>query len=160
MESFEELAVQYQPMIYKIIRSLSLYKNKDEFYQIGLIALWDASKAFDANKGNFTNYAYTFIKGRILTDLNKTKKLEERNIYPEEEFWEMIPNSEQENPMEELLLESHCHTLTPHQRKWLYYTCVDQLTVKEIAEKERVSISAVKNWRAGARKRLEECKEN
>ncbi|MDQ0974630.1 DNA-directed RNA polymerase specialized sigma subunit [Neobacillus niacini] len=40
MESFDELVVQYQPMIHKIIQSLHIYRNEDEFYQTGLIGLW------------------------------------------------------------------------------------------------------------------------
>lgn len=156
MESFEQLSAQYQPMIHKIIRTLSIYKNQEEFYQIGLIALWDASKRYDAKKGNFTNYAYTFIKGRIMTELSKTKKLEERYIFPEEEFWDLITDSEKVQPLEKHVLGSLCYALTDHQRKWLEYTCLDSLSVKEIAQMEKVSVSAVKSWRAGARRKLKD----
>lgn len=158
MESFERLAAQYQPMIHKIIRTLSIYKNLDEFYQIGLIALWDASNRFESNKGNFTNYAYTFIKGRILTELSRSRKLEERNIFQEEEFWDLIPDSVMEQSLESDCLDSLCYTLTTQQRKWLEYTCLECLTINEIAEREKVSVSAVKNWRAGARRKLSDRK--
>jgi hypothetical protein len=33
LESFEQLTKQYTPMIHKIINSLHIYKNRDEFFQ-------------------------------------------------------------------------------------------------------------------------------
>ena len=50
---FEQLAANYSKMIYSIIHSLGIYKNQDEFYQIGLISLWEASQQFDEQKGLF-----------------------------------------------------------------------------------------------------------
>jgi RNA polymerase sigma factor (sigma-70 family) len=61
VESFDQLVVQYQPMIHKIIKPLHM----DEFYQTGLIGLWEAAHAFDVRKGSFSNYAYTCIKGKM-----------------------------------------------------------------------------------------------
>jgi DNA-directed RNA polymerase len=36
---FEEPHNQFKPMIYYIMRKLAIYKNEQEFYQIGCIAL-------------------------------------------------------------------------------------------------------------------------
>ncbi|WP_238579121.1 sigma factor-like helix-turn-helix DNA-binding protein [Neobacillus niacini] len=47
--------------------------------------------------------------------------------------------------MEEDILVSYCHRLTPNQSKWLLQTVLGGLSVSEIAEKEKVSISAVKS---------------
>jgi DNA-directed RNA polymerase len=154
LESFEQLAQQYKPMIHKIINSLHIYKNKEEFYQHGLIALWESGSRFDPAKGNFTNYAYTYIKGFLLKELNKANKAEERNIYPEEEYWETIEDLLSEIPLEEEILLSYCPTLTENQRKWVMYTALCNFSIKEIAEIEKVSVSAVKNWRAGAREKI------
>jgi RNA polymerase sigma factor (sigma-70 family) len=155
MESFEESVKKYEPMIYKIINSLHIYKNKEEFYQLGLIGLWEASLRFDDRKGEFLNYAYTYIKGLFLTEMNRTKRLEDRTLYLKEEFWEGVesPHSDQPYKLEDLFIL--CEGLTHQQRKWFLYTVVEEMTVKEIAEREDVSISAVKLWRKGARKRLE-----
>ena len=68
-------------MIYQIIHSLHIYKNHDEFYQIGLIALWEASNQFDETKGAFLSYAYATVKGRILTEIAKQKQDKRREIY-------------------------------------------------------------------------------
>ncbi|EIJ80459.1 RNA polymerase factor sigma-70 [Bacillus methanolicus PB1] len=154
MESFEQLARQYEPMIHKLIFTLNIYKNKEEFYQLGLISLWEARRRFNPEKGNFTNYAFTYIKGKFLTELTRENKHEERNIYPKEEFWEFLEDPFTEDPFEVNLLLSYCESLTPNQTKWVLYTFLDGLTIKEIAEKENVSVSAVKNWRKGAREKL------
>ncbi|GHI00006.1 sigma-70 family RNA polymerase sigma factor [Neobacillus kokaensis] len=157
MESFEQLAEQYQPMIHKIISSLHIYKNKDEFYQDSLIALWKARQRFDPEKGSFTNYAYTYIKGTLLMGLRNSSKEEERKICPKEEFWELLedPSVSIRRIVSDRLGDFDCQNLTENQRKWLYYTVHYGLSIKEIADQENVSLSAVKGWRAGARAKLQ-----
>lgn len=154
MESFDELVAHYGKMIHSIIHSLHLFKNREEYFQIGLIALWQASEQFDPNKGSFTSYAYTYIKGKILTELRKNKLLEERNVQVEDEALELMAESYYDHPLEETLLLSYCTNLTENQTKWFMYTVLQQLSVKEIAKKEGVTLSAVKQWRNGARGKL------
>jgi RNA polymerase sigma factor (sigma-70 family) len=154
LESFEQLAIQYEPMIQRILYSLHIYKNKDEFHQHGLIALWEASKRYNPEKGNFTTYAYRYIKGFLLMELTKKTLESERTIYPKAEFWENVVAPDSEELLEENVLVSYCHTLTPNQSKWLLKTVLGGLSVSEIAEMEKVSISAVKSWRKGARGKL------
>ncbi|MGG1396524.1 sigma-70 family RNA polymerase sigma factor [Bacillus salipaludis] len=156
MESFEELVVQYRPMIHKIIHTLHIYKNWDEFYQHGLIALWEASNRFDPKKGNFTSYAYNYIRGFLLLELTKEHKYEENCVCPKEEFWETAGDIVIDHPLETETILSVCTTLTPNQRKWVLYTALYDFSIKEIAIKENVSMSAVKSWRAGAREKLRE----
>jgi RNA polymerase sigma factor (sigma-70 family) len=155
MENFDQLAKQYEPMIHKIIRSLNIYKNKEEYFHIGLVGLWEASETFDPAKGEFSNYAYSYIKGQILNEMNRINLREERSVYPKEEYWETIEEQNPGNPLEMEILLSSCQTLTEKETKWVIYTCFEFLSVKEIAEKEQVSISAVKQWRNGAKKKLQ-----
>jgi RNA polymerase sigma factor (sigma-70 family) len=148
LESFEKIVEQYEPMIHKIIHSLHLY-NKDEFYQLALIALWEASQRFEAEKGSFSSYAYSFMKGRLLDELRKQAKESDHHFCPKEEFWELASDSSHPFIEKELLIDSS-HILSRNQRKWLYYHIQIGLTMKEIAEKENVSVSAVKQWRSRA----------
>jgi RNA polymerase sigma factor (sigma-70 family) len=154
LESFEQLSIQYGKMIHSIIHSLYIYKNRDEYYQIGLIGLWEANARFDPSKGSFTNYAYSYIKGRILSELRKNKIHEERNVHVEDEILELMADSYFDHPLQETLLLSYCINLTENQKKWFLDTVLHHLTVREIAEKEGVSVSAVKQWRTGAREKL------
>ncbi|QED49679.1 sigma-70 family RNA polymerase sigma factor [Cytobacillus dafuensis] len=154
MEGFEQLVKQYGPMIHKIMNRLHIYKNKDEFFQIGRIALWEANERFDPEKGEFTSFAYAYIKGRFLSEMTRQNKHDERSVYAKEEYWEGIEDNSLEQPFEVKFLLSYCEGLTDNQKKWVLYTCIYQLTVKEIALKEGVSVSAVKAWRKGAKEKL------
>jgi RNA polymerase sigma factor (sigma-70 family) len=162
LESFEQLASQYEPMIQQIIHSLHIYKNKDEFHQHSLIALWKASKLFDPAKGNFSTYAYHYIKGYLLMELSKATVVADRTILQKEEFWENASANYTDDPLAENFLLSYCQeqALTTNQRKWLMLTVLGGLSIKEIAAKEKVSISAVKLWRKGARDKLKVVLEN
>ncbi|GAM14752.1 sigma-70 family RNA polymerase sigma factor [Mesobacillus selenatarsenatis] len=156
MESFEQLSRQYEPMIHKIISSLNIYKNKEDYFHTGLVGLWEAAEAFDPEKGDFTNYAYSYIKGQILNEMNRNNRFEERSVYPKEEYWETVEEPNAKYPLELDFLLSYCEDLTEKETKWVIYTCVHFLSVREIAEKENVSLSAVKQWRSGAKKKLKE----
>lgn len=153
VENFHEVVEQYEPMIYHIMNSLSIYKDRDEYYQIGLIALWESWKKFDSKKGSFLSFSYTSIKGRILIELAKARKRDERNSYPKEEFWEFLID-ESEDPLELATLLTYCHGLTATQKKWVILTFYYGLTMTEIAIKENVTYSAVKKWRNKAMKEL------
>lgn len=81
-------------------------------------------------------------------------KFENSAVYPKEEFWEMMKDSSPDRTLETEFILSFCEGLTKNQKKWVLYTALDFLSVKEIAEKEQVSLSAVKAWRKGAREKL------
>lgn len=156
MESFDELVVQYQPMIHKIIHSLHIYRNQDEFYQTGLIGLWEATKSFDDKKGSFSNYAYTCMKGKMLYQMNQTNQWQEKHIHPLQKFWGTIEDHETSSLLEKEMLQTYCEGLTEKETKWVISSIIEQLSIKEIAERENVSVSAVKQWKAGAVRKLKE----
>jgi DNA-directed RNA polymerase len=154
MEPFEQLASQYQPMIHKIIRSLHIYKNIDEFYQIGLIALWEAQKKFHAEKGSFPPFAYSLIRGKILHQLIKDRKQEEKIMLPEETYWEVVAAQPRELISEQEFLQTYGKNLTKIETKWLIDACFSGYSLQEIAASEHISVSAVKQWAVSARKKL------
>ena len=78
MKDFEEVAVQYAPMISALIRKLHIYRDYDTFRQIGNIALWQAWQRFEDSKGNFTPFAYRSIQGAMLDELKRETKRNER----------------------------------------------------------------------------------
>ncbi|MCA1055238.1 sigma-70 family RNA polymerase sigma factor [Rossellomorea aquimaris] len=154
MKSFHDIQKQFDPMIHKIIHSLHIYNEQEEFYQTGLIALWEASQKFDARKGEFAPFAYSYIKGRILTELSGKAMHLSRQTYPKEEFWELVEDECSDVPLAKETLLAYCEHLTEGQIKWVMYTFMNMFTIKEIAAKEGVSPGAVKKWRQGARERL------
>jgi hypothetical protein len=82
-------------MIYKIITSLHIYSNQDEFFQTGLIGLWQ-------------------LQSPSMISLFLEKET----------------------------IKVYCEGLTEKEAKWVA-TSINQLSNKEIAEKEIVSVSAV-----------------
>lgn len=147
MESFSEIVENYQPMIYHVMKSLAIYKNKDEFFQIGLIALWDAHQRFDHGKGEFSSYAYSYIKGRMMTNLTKHRQNEERNVYPDDRFWGNIVEEEVQW-LEQEHLQNYCIGLSDKQTQWVIDTFYKGMTTRDIAEKENISLSAIKKRKA------------
>ena len=140
---FEQLSAQYSNMIHSITHSLHIYKDHDEFYQIGLIALWNASENFNEEKGKFSTYAYSFIKGRMLTHLKKEKLQEERYLSLQEEDWQQlgdrVPFLEKEN------LVSYFYHLSDKEKQWVIFRFYDRLSNKQIAEKWKVKLSTVRS---------------
>ncbi len=80
----------------------------------------------------------------------------ERVAPVDEEFWNYIEDESNYCSMDEDILLSYCQNgkLTENQTKWVLYTFLKELTVSEIAAIEHVSLSAVKNWRTGAKEKL------
>ncbi|WP_066055735.1 sigma-70 family RNA polymerase sigma factor [Robertmurraya korlensis] len=152
MEHFNEIAKQYEPMIHKIILTLGIYKNQEEFYQTGLIALWQAAKRYDRERGAFSSFAYSYIKGQLQTEMTKRNKHDEHYVSVDDESWASLPDLACQLSFEWEDLD--CEGLTEKERKWLMYTVIHGLSVKEIAVLENVSQSAVKLWRSGARNKL------
>ncbi len=141
---FEQLAAEYSNMIHSLIHSLRIYKNHDEFYQVGLIALWEGSQHYDEQKGLFSTYIYKFIKGKLLTALKKEKKWDDRSIYPENEVGFHLTHEDTVLEMEDLL--SHFHHLTDRQKKWVILRFYYGLSNRDIADKENIALRKVRAW--------------
>lgn len=157
MEPFEQLSKKYSPMIHSIMNQLHIYKNKHEFYQIGLIALWEAQRNFQPEKGAFASYAYSFMKGRMLTELANAKRWEEATAaFLEETNAGFLESPKNHEPLEKEILLSYCKTLTSKQKFWVVAAFYEGLTTKEIAAKANVSESAVKKWKKGALEKLKQ----
>jgi len=152
VEHFNGIVKQYEPMIHKIIMTLGIYKNREEFFQTGLIALWQAAERYDRERGAFSSFAYSYIKGHLQTEMTKRNKYDEHYVSVDDESWDLIPDLSCKLPYE--MEELDCEGLTEKEKKWLMYTVIYGFTVKEIAIIENVSPSAVKLWRSGARKKL------
>ena len=141
---FEQLAAEYSNMIHSIIGSLHIYKNQDEFYQTGLIALWEVTQKYEEQKGEFSHYAYMFIIGRMLQLLKKEKKYEDGCYSPDDQYWNNLECETRLLEEEDLL--SYFHHLTDLQKKWVMLRFYYGLTNRDIAEIENVRLRKVRAW--------------
>ncbi|WP_165967180.1 sigma-70 family RNA polymerase sigma factor [Jeotgalibacillus sp. S-D1] len=154
MNTFEEVFVQFEPMIFHMLKKLNIRQDHDVYIQEGMLSLWKAWERFDAAQGDFAPYAYQCIRGGMLTYMRRDNKRKERETVRSEEFWQMRDDGESDQPFEHETLLEFANLLTPTQQKWFWLTFKQQLTVAEIAQQEGVSLSAVKKWKKGALTKL------
>jgi RNA polymerase sigma factor (sigma-70 family) len=152
---FEKLHQQFQPMIYHAMKRLAIYKNEQEFYQIGCIALWEASLRFKKEKGEFKSFAYAYIIGRMKSFLTEERMKQEKetglgDVSVQEETCE----NDFSAILSESLIDRISSLLTANQSKWIKAYCLYGHTPSEIANDEGVSVAAVKAWRRDAIARL------
>ncbi|MEH7385989.1 sigma-70 family RNA polymerase sigma factor [Bacillus sp. JJ1521] len=142
---FEKLAEQYKPLIFQVIKRLQLYGDRETFYQIGLIGLWEASTRFDSEKGvEFSTFAFSTIRGKLLDQLKKEARYKE-HCQPsgEEIFMKLADDSE---GFSADLIEEYGKGLTVNQVKWVQGRIIEDKSYKEIAVEHGVTVESVKSW--------------
>lgn len=138
---FDQLVERYSKMIQGIIKSLTIYKDHDDFFQIGLIALWDAANLYDEKKGKFSTYAFSFIRGRMLMFLKQQKKHElEQSVINENHLQKLV--------YEEPFLEKDdlfaCFAyLTEKEKRWVLLRFYHGLSNSDIAKMEKMNLKTV-----------------
>jgi DNA-directed RNA polymerase len=152
--SFEEVLKKYESAIKKQMFVLRLYKDYDEFYQIGCLALWDAYQNFNPEKGNFSAYAISYIRGRMMVALSKESRYSERHTYTGDELLEAVPTTHEMVPLETELLESYLTNLSDREKTWVQEAILLQKKTAEIASQYNVSSHTVRVWRKTALKKL------
>lgn len=154
--TFEERYEQFEPMIFHMMKKLHVTRDHDLYLQEGRIALWKASEKFQEENGEFAPFAYQYIRGGILDLMRKQNKLLERETVKSDEYWQMNMEITEDKLLEIDMLAPYAEGLTAHQKKWFWHTFVDDMKMSEIAERHKVSVSAVKKWKKGAVERLQE----
>ncbi|MCL7749190.1 sigma-70 family RNA polymerase sigma factor [Halalkalibacter alkaliphilus] len=152
--SFEEVLKNFQPAIKKQLVMLRIYKDHDEFYQVGCLALWDAYRNFNPEKGNFSTYAISYIRGRMMVALRKESKYSERHSFTGDELLETVPTNNETVPLESELLEGYLDGLSEREKTWVIESINKQKKTAEIASHYNVSTPTVRSWKKGALKKL------
>lgn len=167
--TFEDIVKQNENRIYYQMMKLGIHDPHREFYSEGLIAMWYAYQKYEPNKGPLATYFNFMIRNRLIDKIRKETRTSEVNqqfiqakkimledgnrhgltkmplIAPKElevtdiYYWQKI--------------RSH---LTDKQWLWVQAYVIEGMTIKEIAEREGMSMEAVKSWGKEARKKLRE----
>lgn len=95
----------------------------------------------------------------MLTQMSRNNQHQDKHVLPEKEFWEWIEDQGSSPFLEKETILTYCEGLTEKEAKWIMASFIEQLTNMEIAERENVSISAVKQWKSGALSKLRKLKE-
>ncbi|KZE38565.1 hypothetical protein AV656_06565 [Bhargavaea cecembensis] len=72
--NFEDLLLQYEPMISAMLRQLNIRRDHDNFRQAARLALCQALARYDSGRGHFAPFAYRTIRGAMLDELKKESR--------------------------------------------------------------------------------------
>jgi RNA polymerase sigma factor (sigma-70 family) len=131
---------------------MNIHTNIDEYYQIGLIALWEAHKRYDPTKGKFSSFAFKKIHWAIVSEMRRQIKIQNGQCSLTDKLLHTLQT--EENDFYEETYKEWLSLLTSCQQKWLIGYIFSGKTLKEIAEEEGVSVNTVKQWRIAAIKKL------
>lgn len=95
-ESFNALVEEKDYLIKSCIKRLNIYRHVDEFYQVGLIALYKAYTNYDERKDhhkNFDVYAYYIILNYLKNELTRQNARKREIAYSDKE-WKGIKEPE------------------------------------------------------------------
>ncbi|RDW20761.1 sigma-70 family RNA polymerase sigma factor [Oceanobacillus chungangensis] len=167
--TFEEIFEQNERRIHYHLHKLNIRDPHQEFYQEGIVAMWNAYENYQPDKGPLSTYFNFTIRHRLIDLIRKeNRRLEMEELAPKEEdaafesdvyHKASLPASSEGNPAEHItndfyLWQKVKELLTEKQWKWVRFYIIEGMTLREIAEQEGVSIEAVKSWAKEARKRL------
>jgi RNA polymerase sigma factor (sigma-70 family) len=148
---FEGLCLSFTPLIKKTIRYLGLQWDYQEAFQIGLIALWEAWRDFDPQKGFFPTYAKAKIIGRLKTLATKS--------YTDRERFQPFTLSEddiqeQEKDTGEFTFDLEACKFSQKERLWVAEFINEGYNTEEIAARHDVSVNTVRSWKKGVKRKL------
>lgn len=145
-----EKIISYEPMIASIINRLNILYDRDEYMQIGRLAVYEALNKHDESKCKESQFVYTMIYQRLIDEIRKNARRLERYQVTEDGVLHTIPiDSIDAN----LYLFGVKEKLTEREYAWLLMT-IDGYALVEIAKHLGVSLSTAKNIRKQARKTL------
>src|SRR5690625_2505243 len=141
----------------------------EDFYAEGILALWQAYKRYDEEKGEIGTFINYQIRFRLIDLIRKKARHQEILELAIHEAIVQIDDgnrySETGLPIVEncgIVLENEAfwkevrERLTSKQWKWVHYFIIANLSIKEIMEIESVSADAVKSWAREVRRKLRE----
>ena len=141
-------------MIKKQILALKIYKNQEDFFQVGMIGLWEAYHRFDPQKGAFPAFAQTTVRGKMMTHLKKESQFEQRHVDFTDEWLGVIAEASHDDPLERELILSYCEGLTDKQLTWVIAGIIENKKPSDIAEEMGIPVDRVKGWRREALRKI------
>ncbi len=126
------------------MKQLKIYKNHEEFYQIATIGLWRAYTNYDEAKGNFPAYAFSTVRGELLSELRKQATYDQRYTVSDSTIFEF--QATEDTMFQREIVEGYCTELSEVQKKVIMGIFVENKTFQQIAEEEGVEIGRVRSW--------------
>ncbi|UFT98776.1 sigma-70 family RNA polymerase sigma factor [Radiobacillus kanasensis] len=153
-DNFNGILEKYENMIFYLIHKLGIRDPNNEFYQKGVIALWKAIDSYDPERGKFSSYAYFLIEKALIGLIRKKQRTIDKEAYFRNSVQPDSLVTNIELSIDPYVIEKIKNKLTYGQWKWFNLYVLQDLSVKDIATRENVSIDAVKNWGRRAKPKL------
>lgn len=167
--TFEEVFRQNERRVHYHIHRLNINDPHQEFYQEGMVAMWNAYEKYDPDLGPMATYFNYMIKNRLIDSIRKERRQQERDKQYSSDLERRQSDGNYKRtgsvsspvatpPAPSILDEEFWsevkRVLTENQWKWVKLYIIDNLSQREIADREGVSVEAVKSWAKEARKKL------
>lgn len=166
---FKDIVKKNERRIHYYIHRLQIRDPHDEFYQEGLVALWNAYNTYEEDKGPMGTYFNYVIRNRLIDQIRKTERTRTRDdqskSYSEIELSDgnhktqistsvPLPKNEKFPLPNDEIWNSVRSQLTDRQWAWVYYFIIKRWSQKEIAEHLDTTVAAVNSWARQVRKKL------
>lgn len=167
--TFEEVFEQNERRIHYHLHKLNIRDPHQDFFQEGLVALWNAYENHEADKGPMATYFNCMIRNRLIDKVrrenrftaNDEKVITERknelndgNHFKASETAYPLIDADDISVKDPYFWNDLKANLTSNQWKWVEHFIIKDLTVKEIATLENKTEDAVKSWGRQVRKKL------
>ena len=153
MEPFETIYNQYRPMMYSLLRKLYIEKDQEDFLQIASLALWEAYRTFDEQKGKFSMYAFMKMKYAMLKELYRYRDRETKEN--QQEIMDMTQLSYETSFESTVLTKQLLLHLSELDRDILLQYYIYGLTYEEIGNKTGNSVEAIRKRKERALLKLQ-----
>ncbi|QKY70240.1 sigma-70 family RNA polymerase sigma factor [Lentibacillus sp. CBA3610] len=160
--TFEEIFNQNERRIYYYIHRLNIQDPHQEFYQEGLVVMWNAYEKYRPEKGSMATYFNYIIRNRMIDLMRK----ENNELYKLSHYANKIGrismtgmiitaagrrHSVAKNEVD--VVEDHAtfwrevrDQLSENQWKWVQHHIIEDKPLRELTEQEGVTVEAVKSW--------------
>ena len=148
LTEFENVLIQYEPMISASIRKLNIYRDHESFRQAGRVALWQAWTRYEEGRGHFAPYASRSIRGAMLDRLKGEIRFEENVMQTDDDVLAIL--NEFEGPVSENWsdrVEAAFEILTEAEQSLILWLFVEGLTQAECAANAGISVAGIKKRR-------------
>ncbi|HLS09538.1 sigma-70 family RNA polymerase sigma factor [Lentibacillus sp.] len=167
--TFEEIFEQNERRIYYQIHKMHIDDPHQEFFQEGLVALWNAYETYQPDKGAMATYFNYTIRNRLIdrmrrdtrqNEIHQQSAHDQRTRHTDGNYHRGADGSRpiaanQHLPLNDSDLWKELQSqLTDKQWKWVYYAIIQDMSYKAIAEQENTTVDAVKSWGKQVKKKL------
>lgn len=155
MQNFETVFEEHEKLINQAMFHLKIYRNFDEFFQLGRIALWEAMVKYDPTKSAFEPFAFTMIKFKMVKEISQSNQISQfESVLEETQFQfamdEQSATVDEFNEIEWLML------LPEQDRELLKLAFFEDRTNREVAKILGCTEEAIKKRRQRLMKKVRE----